>query len=315
MSADVTNMERAILDLSPTFVLRCTDYGVVQLQNSQVWCRVKKTPASGDSIVPSDGVFGGKSMRFVGGNAASPGNFISMPNGQVEISPKQAITLVLVMGDIRNVTPSTNYVTILGCSNGSGGYGFGVYSDGKVWSYVYLNNVAYIVKFDRNLLNANRNIIHHVCDGRYSRTYLNGELQGSVDAGSVKNITYDDSYLMIGCESDTGDKAFTGVPFLDADIALFAVYGSALSATQIASQYASFSGVKNLAGTAVLEDGRAASSVVIVDAVNGRTASVQPSVDGRWSASVPAGNYVVTTVGPAGYQPVTHGPVIAAAST
>jgi hypothetical protein len=71
-----------------------------------------------------------------------------------------------------------------------------------------------------------------------------------------------------------------------------------------------------LAGNAKLDTGVAA-SLVVVRAWDTHAHVMQsvPASDGSWKVFVTSGNYDVTVVGPSGYQPITHGPVVAVAAT
>ena len=69
-----------------------------------------------------------------------------------------------------------------------------------------------------------------------------------------------------------------------------------------------------LAGIATLDSGDAALRVVVRDWTTHAHAGVAtPAGDGSWSIVLPdSGPFDVTTFGPEGFQPVTHGPLTAA---
>lgn len=65
-----------------------------------------------------------------------------------------------------------------------------------------------------------------------------------------------------------------------------------------------------LAGTAKLDTGGAASLVLVRDwQTHAHVARVTPDGDGAWQVTVAPGTYDITTIGPAGYQPVCEGPI------
>jgi len=67
-------------------------------------------------------------------------------------------------------------------------------------------------------------------------------------------------------------------------------------------------------GTARLDTGDAATAVLVRDwATHAHVAHVTPDIDGAWEATVPAGTYDITTIGPAGYQPACEGPITVSA--
>lgn len=66
-----------------------------------------------------------------------------------------------------------------------------------------------------------------------------------------------------------------------------------------------------LAGRATLDTGAPAQLVLVRDWDDHQhLATLVPAADGSWSVDVPAGRqYEVTARGPAGYQPLTDGPL------
>ena len=65
-----------------------------------------------------------------------------------------------------------------------------------------------------------------------------------------------------------------------------------------------------LSGQAKLDTGAAAVAVLVRSwATHAHVARVTPRASGRWEVDVPAGDYDITVIGPAGYQPVCAGPV------
>lgn len=72
--------------------------------------------------------------------------------------------------------------------------------------------------------------------------------------------------------------------------------------------------MSRLAGLAKLDTGDAATAVLVRDWVtHAHVARVTPGEAGAWEATVPAGTYDITIIGPAGYQPVCEGPIEASA--
>lgn len=91
-----------------------------------------------------------------------------------------------------------------------------------------------------------------------------------------------------------------------------AYYDYALSPARILAHAQLARDLWRLGGVASLDTGAAASKVLVRHwATHAHVSDVVPAVDGEFEVFVPAGDYDVTVIGPAGYQPITHGPVAA----
>lgn len=72
-------------------------------------------------------------------------------------------------------------------------------------------------------------------------------------------------------------------------------------------------GAATLAGIALLGNGSPASKIIVLDTTAKLFQEVVfPAVDGTYAVDLPTGSYFVTAVGPAGYRPETHGPIVVA---
>lgn len=107
-------------------------------------------------------------------------------------------------------------------------------------------------------------------------------------------------------ESDGTYMPFDG--FIDEP----AVYHGGLSDASIARHAQVALRPSRLAGKALLDSGSPATRVLARNWDTDQTAgSAVPGVGGTWQIYVAPGNYEVSFRGPVGYQPVTHGPVVA----
>lgn len=305
-----TPFEQSIINHGPSLFLRLTDYGPVQLVSTPVAVTMQKSPAVGVALVPSDGIFGDPSLRFQGGAEGSNGNYIRISKNPA-IMPTAALTISVVLGAARNPPTSSKAVTVCGCTE-QGGYSLAIATSGQFSFYVYVGGSYLVPSFDRNIQSSTGNIVHATFDGRYARIYLDGILKNTVDKGSISTIGYNPTNdFLIAAEIGANNVVDALTPYLDADFSHMAIFGLALSQAQITEQAAAFLQAKELSGTAVLDDGSAAASVVISEWSGKRKGSVVPGVGGAWQAAAPAGDYLVTALGPAGYRPISHGPVTA----
>lgn len=158
---------------------------------------------------------------------------------------------------------------------------------------------------------------HHIAgrvdaNGVYS-VFVDGKLAGSGTFTQTINA-YSGVVYIGGGFSISGWPETTGTDYsFDGVIDEPAVYrGVALSDERIAEHARIALRPARLAGKAVLDTGAAATRVLARswddDAIAG---SATPASDGTWSLYVAPGSYEVTFRGPPGYQPVTHGPVVA----
>lgn len=157
---------------------------------------------------------------------------------------------------------------------------------------------------------------HHI----FSRVVVGGVLSVWIDGVKQGEDTFGPTFFAYSPNITIGraKSAFVGWPEADGLMPFSgfidepAVYLAALSDTAIARHAQVALRPSRLAGTARLDNGAAASRVLVRNWDSDETVgSAIPDLSGAWQIYVPPGNYEVTSRGPAGYQPVTHGPVIA----
>jgi len=306
--------ETAIAD-SPTFLLRLSEDAIIQLTDATP-VAVRVGPNSGSPLSDNDGLFTPKSCRFLGGLVGSATGTYAWIAPWQAVSPVAGITLMLLMSDIRNQTPSSGVIGVVNYIGSGGGYSINLDSTGNVVFHCYYGTSpsAYVeVKFSRTLLNASGTLVHFTFDGRFVGAYVNGVKVDSFDLGQKKSITYlPNTSLIIGTRADSISVPVNGTQCSSFDLSLFGVFAVALTAAQIQGEVESWSTPpSNLAGTAFLDDGQPASSVVIAEWIGTRKGVVVPQNDGAWQAEVPPGDYLITARGPSGYRPISHGPVTA----
>lgn len=111
---------------------------------------------------------------------------------------------------------------------------------------------------------------------------------------------------------DTLVVDWTAVPVGGSYIGL---HGDAISASGVNWDNLAIGADAKISGTAKLDNGAPADIVRINQWSDGMlVTSVAPGADGSFVALVPSNQYQVTVIGPAGYQPITHGPIDAIAA-
>lgn len=309
MTTALTSFESAVNDSGPSLLFRIGDAGMTVLKNTVIgaYAQLNFSPVEGGRIVPSDGIFGKPSCRFSGGNT-STGNY-GVIKKTTDSCPTTAITLVLALSALRSPTPSSGAISLLSCAQ-AGGYSYQLETSGNIVFYINTGASYQNAGFSRNLIKSTGSLLHTTFDGRYLRHYIDGVLVASSDGGAVKSISYSSSDVYVAAES-AGGVVDNNFPLCDFDLSTLGFFSRAITTSEVAAHNAAFSTVKLIAGTALLDDGSSASSLIVSELPIGRSASVVPSGSGIWSASVPAGSYLVTAIGPSGYRPISHGPVTA----
>ena len=131
--------------------------------------------------------------------------------------------------------------------------------------------------------------------------YLDGNLVASKVLPNIKNPTDNSTLYIMG---RSGLQQQQGL--LDE----CAYYQSALDVERIKYHAAYAADKRMVSGNAKLDTGVAADVVAAHDwSTHALISQRSPASDGSFRIYVPAGQVSVTTYGPAGYQPVTHGPV------
>lgn len=162
---------------------------------------------------------------------------------------------------------------------------------------------SYSAKFAGAL---NDNVYRHYVfcrRGTSLEIWINGDLKAQVTMPSVRTMnTPQPMYIM---------AAASGTPTTIGDADELVYYETALSPDRIRLHAANAANKKRVVGSAKLDNGAAASSVIAYDwTTRALLAQTVPATDGSFELIVPDGNVAVTTTGPAGYQPITHGPVV-----
>jgi hypothetical protein len=158
---------------------------------------------------------------------------------------------------------------------------------------------------------------HHVV----GRVAAGGVLSVWVDGSKQGEATFGPTFFAYSPKISLGSAAFnmSGWPEASADLMPFvgmmdepAVYRGALSDAAIVRHAQVALRPSRLAGRATLDNGSPASRVLARNWDTDQPAgAATPGADGSWQIYVAPGNYEVSVRGPAGYQPVTHGPVAA----
>lgn len=272
--------------------------------------KVQDYSNEGYSQIPSAGIFGYSGMRFNGMTQALAS---FMPYVPANI-PLSAMTLVSVISALRvtgsaSGNPSSRnpgYGVVSCLQNG----GYGLYSSlqGKIEFWIHVGGTYNILPIDNNLLSIDKNLMHCTFDGASISIYLNGSLVTSMSLAQSGAVINSSSGWAFG--ADSSGPYIDQSTYADVDISNVAVYAACLSPEKIAAHYQAWSQVKTIAGTATLDNGNAVSSIIITDVLAKKSAVVTPAADGTWSAAVPAGSYFVGAMGPTGYRPLAHGPIV-----
>lgn len=309
--AAVTAFEQAIAALAPVTAFRCAPAGITPLSDPP-----RPVPyltgqrQSGTQMVPSEGVLGSPSLRLNGTDA-----YLAIPFFPLQEVAK--ITVFAVFSRPAGDPGGSNGWVILSCTQ-SGGWTLYLPDPGTSDRFAFLlqrgGNYVTVECPASQLLDVNFAIGTY--DGRYQRLFLNGVKVDEIDHGSVVDIghsTYDVP-IFLGAEPDSAGTPTSSYGFTPVDIALAGFCDYGITEQQAADLWSAFTVRHALAGRATLDSGLAADRVVIAGWDRAVRGEVIPATDGSWAADVDAGDYLVTTVGPAGYQPITHGPVTAAAA-
>lgn len=132
--------------------------------------------------------------------------------------------------------------------------------------------------------------------------HVNGTMMGSATVPSLSNCTTSTNLCVMNY-----DQASSPV---SGSVDEIAYYGYAPSIASIAKHAAYAADKSRIAGVAKLDTGVAASAVVARDwATRALLGQTIPATDGSFEIYVPSGKCDVTVFGPAGYQPITHGPI------
>lgn len=303
-----TALEQELLADAPQYLILGTDEAFIDIGNGGMYPTVgNDLHSAGLLLVPADGIMGTVSRRFFG-----DANRSYVTNNIPAAYNTSTLSVVFVIGDVRN-GGGTSAAAIFGRQS-SGGWIVNC-SSGLINFIVMISGTYRTVSIDSNLLSPDGNILHGTFDGQYLRFYLNGVLKSTYDAGAGKTITWGGAAsipMIIGAASSSGGPV-SSVTYGDFDFSYFGQYGFGLTQARVAAQAAAFSAARKIAGTALLDDGSAAPTVVLTEWNGWRRGSVTPNADGSFAAAVPPGDYLVTALGPAGYRPISHGPVTAVA--
>jgi hypothetical protein len=133
-----------------------------------------------------------------------------------------------------NAGTSSNYKTSLSCTQG-GGYSHNIWS-GSFKSYIYAGAAYRVPTADvSNLVGW-----HHFVttfDGRYTRLYVDGELNTTIDIGTSGNtISYASNGIFVGAEAGSSNTTPEGF-YWDGKIGTTSIYNRALSGAEIAQNY------------------------------------------------------------------------------
>jgi hypothetical protein len=152
-----------------------------------------------------------------------------------QLKPTNAITLEQWLNaDDWNAGTSSNYKTSLSCTQG-GGYSHNIWS-GSFKSYIYAGGAYRVPTADvSNLVGW-----HHFVttfDGRYTRLYVDGELNTTIDIGTFGNtISYASNGIFVGAEAGSSNTTPEGF-YWDGKIGTTSIYNRALSVAEIAQNY------------------------------------------------------------------------------
>lgn len=207
--------------------------------------------------------------------------------------------------------------------------GFG--SNSNIDRHVYINATgtvttgaypAQVIVVANGITPVTDGIPHHIActinsQTRTMKVYIDGVLDGTKTWLSG-TLVVGDSYVTVGRQYTYSIYSWPGAAdpmYFDGSIDEPAVYLKELSSAEIANHARLALTPARLAGVAKLDTGKAA-DVVLLRAwdTHQHVKDVVPAADGAWSSPVPLGDFEVTVRGPAGYQPITHGPVTAVPS-
>jgi hypothetical protein len=305
MPSILTRLEQAILALSPVRAFRTGGkIGTSEYSgNASAPVPIFNGPVSdGILLVPGSGVVCPESTLFNGST-----NYINLPTFAAQRSA--AFSSLLVVGKPTAPT-SGNSKRFWSCTD-SGGWAVPLVVGGGVNLQVYRGGSYGTTPTINVSAFQTQNIILTRYDGsQLARFQVNDQVVNH-DFGSAVTLTYNSATsLFVGAEP-AGSTLDTDYPLLDAPVFTGAIWNRALSDEEMEDLYDKFFTSVTLAGSAKLDNGLPASRVVISDWTKHLRGEVTPGIGGAWTAEVePEQEYLVTTIGPAGYQPVSHGPVI-----
>lgn len=230
--------------------------------------------------------------------------------GQAISSKSEQAPNIFALEAIISTTAASGY--IMGHSSG-GSYDRMLYvgSSGRLVFALYDTTARGLIGSSVVADGKPHHVVGRVANGGVVSVWVDGLKQGEVTLGpsffAYVAKVYIGNYGVAGYPESVGSMPFIG--FIDEP----AVYRGPLSDAAIARHAQIALRPSRLAGKATLDTGSPASRVLArnwdTDAPAG---TATPGVDGSWSMYVAPGNYEVSVRGPTGYQPITHGPVVAA---
>lgn len=301
MTAGTNAFDEKLLSYSPKFLMKATDLYVADLTRSgAAIAALDNGDAPGGMLVPSNGLIGDRSFRLTGNVART------LKCTMLNSHKLTTLSLLLVISNLRG-TPGTPtspqpFTTVVDSNLGP----FDLYDgSGGVLRIRFNIGGSYLyASIDKTKLSPSGSIVHITFDGRYASTVVDGVVITTSDFGKSGTITYTSGYtISIGGVAPNNNAG-------DFDIAYLGIF-DVLSSIDVTAQVEAYKTVGSLSGTAILDNGQPASSVMISDWDGARNCVVTPAGSGAWEASVPPGDYLVTGIGPSGYRPISHGPVTA----
>jgi len=256
------------------------------------------------------------------GKSAATGTAINFAGGQITVPASPAFK-VLADYTIEFITKWTNNDIVLpfGLFDTAFPYNgpavFANYSqqgvaltDGRI-TFRERSDVSYALEFGGGAdVHYNDNTYRHFCFVRRGLV-----LEAWVEGSKVAFMTLP----ALSNQNNANVMYFMGQPWsqlVKGALDEAAFYAKALDPTRIALHAALALDLRRLAGNAKLDNGSAASVVVARNwSTHAHAAQATPATSGDFEMWVPAGQYDVTIFGPTGYQPITHGPVVASASS
>lgn len=223
-----------------------------------------------------------------------PHNAVMNPSGNFAVGCVVNYTVAATSKRIMSKYSGTNTTFILGFSSTSAGkLRFAILIGGT--TYEVVSPTAY-----------NDGAPHLVIGARRGTS-----LELYVDKGLVASVTIPSSAVntnTAGVALGTNDGSFDDNYNGKMDEAFMLPMAPSLE--RIETYYDALFFSTQLAGTATLDTGVKADAVLIRNwTTYEHLRLVIPAADGTWSTNLPPGDYEVTIRGPAGYQPITHGPI------